>query len=58
MSKYIEELGDFQGSLKEMRYIVNELINKFGENSIINFDAGYNNITAEITKIVKDGTEV
>lgn len=44
MKRNIEELGDFKGSLKQLKYIVDNLIQEFGEDKIIEFDAGYNNI--------------
>ena len=40
----IEELQDFKGSLKQLKYIVDSLNREFGENSIVEFDAGYNNV--------------
>jgi len=40
----IDELSDFRGTLGEFRRIVNRLIKKYGTESKIEFDAGYNNV--------------
>lgn len=42
------ELGDFGGTLKELKDSVESLINKHGENSYIMFEAGYNNIDCKL----------
>lgn len=34
----IPELTEFQGSLKDLQKIVNELVSKYGENTDINFN--------------------
>jgi|GEM_PF-6770370 len=44
MKKSIGELQDFKGSLKQLKYIVDNLVKEFGENSLVEFDAGYNNV--------------
>lgn len=48
MKKSIEELQDFRGSLKQLKYIIDNLVQEFGEDSIIEFDAGYNNVDVKI----------
>ena len=48
MKKSIEELQDFRGSLKQLKYIVDNLVREFGENKLIEFDAGYNNVDVKI----------
>lgn len=48
MGRNIEELDDFEGSLKQLKYIVDSLVIEFGENSIVKFDAGYNNVNVII----------
>jgi len=46
----IRELNDFTGSLGELARIVNLLIEQYGANSSIIFDAGFSNITATLLK--------
>lgn len=43
-----KELGDFSGSLKELKENVDKLIKKYGEDSFVIFDAGYNNIDCKL----------
>lgn len=50
MKKSIEELQDFRGSLKQLKYIIDNLVREFGEDSVIEFDAGYNNVGVKIFK--------
>lgn len=43
-----KELGDFSGTLKELKDNVESLIKLHGEHSYVNFDAGYNNIDCSL----------
>lgn len=40
----ILELGDFRGTLKDFKLKIDKLVETYGENSTIYFDAGYNNV--------------
>lgn len=43
-----KELGDYKGSLEDLKMKVEELINKYGKDSLIIFDAGYNNVDCRL----------
>ena len=43
-TNYAEELADFEGTLIEFRDIIDDLINRYGEDIIIKPDAGYSNV--------------
>ena len=47
----IPELQDFKGSLKQLKYVVDSLVKEFGENSLVEFDAGHNNVDVIIEKV-------
>lgn len=49
-STIISELCDYHGSLGELNKIVESLVKKHGEDAMIEFDAGYNNIIVNVTK--------
>lgn len=40
----IDGLSDFKGTLHEFKNAINILIIDYGENSLISFDAGHNNV--------------
>ena len=40
----IDGLSDFKGTLREFKNAIEILIVDYGENSLISFDAGYNNV--------------
>lgn len=40
----VDGLSDFEGTLCEFRNAIEILIKDYGENSLISFDAGYNNV--------------
>ncbi len=44
----INELDDFRGSLKKLKSIVDELVFTYGEYSLVEFDAGYNNVSVTL----------
>lgn len=62
MERDIEELSDFNGSLKELKSIVDNLIREFGEHSTIRTDAGHNNVSMIVTlhkpKLTRPGVYV
>jgi len=37
-------------SIKQLKKVIDEVSRKYGENSILRFDAGHNNIRAEIKR--------
>lgn len=43
--KDIVELQDFGGTLGELRSIIQKYIDKYGEDTKVSFDAGYNNVS-------------
>jgi hypothetical protein len=47
----IAELEDFKGTLKEFKQIVDKLTLEYGEQSLIYFDAGYNNVDVVIETV-------
>lgn len=47
----ISELGDFRGTLEEFKEILDKLIAEYGEQSLIYFDAGHNNVNVIIETI-------
>lgn len=49
-STIISELCDYHGSLRDLNKIVESLVKKHGEDAMIEFDAGYNNIIVNVTK--------
>jgi len=40
----ISELQDFSGTIKEFKEIVDKLVVEYGEQSLVHFDAGHNNV--------------
>jgi len=46
-------LDDFSGSLEKLAEEVQKLIELHGPNTIITFDAGYNNVSALLTTIIE-----
>ena len=49
MKLEISELQDFAGSLKELHQIIERLIDAYGDDIDIYFDAGYNNVSVYLT---------
>ena len=47
----IGELQDFSGTLEEFKEIVDKLVIDYGKQSLIHFDAGYNNINVIVATI-------
>lgn len=47
----ISELQDFKGTLKEFKEVVDKLTVKYGEQSLVYFDAGYNNVDVIIETV-------
>lgn len=45
----INSLSDYHGSLKKFKEIVDDLTITYGEYSLIEFDAGYNNVSVNLT---------
>lgn len=43
-----DDLGDFTGSLRELKRRVDELIPIYGPEAIVEFNAGYNNIDCNV----------
>lgn len=46
-------LDDFSGTLEKLAEEVQKLIELHGPNTIITFDAGYNNVSALLTTIIE-----
>ena len=42
--------GDKKYTLEEIQAIIQKLIDKYGKDAIIGFDAGYNNVSAFLAK--------
>lgn len=51
-----KQLGDFEGTLKELKANVEKLIVEHGEDSVVSFDAGHNNIDCKLVTVemIKD----
>lgn len=47
-ARNIEPLSDFSGTLKDLHAHITYLMNEYGEESHITFDAGYNNVSAQL----------
>jgi len=46
---YVESLGDYEGSLQQLQFIIEGLIEQYGGETIIKTDAGYNNVSFLLT---------
>ena len=44
----IPELTNFSGTIGELQDILAELLDSYGEDAIIKFDAGYNNVDVSV----------
>lgn len=42
------ELGDFFGTLADLRSIIDKLIVTYGDDAYVRYEAGHNNITADV----------
>lgn len=47
----ISELGDFDGTLGEFKEIIDRLVVEYGQQSLISFDAGYNNVSVIVKTV-------
>lgn len=47
----VDGLSDFKGTLREFKNAIEILITDYGENSLISFDAGHNNVDIIIETI-------
>lgn len=50
---HIKDLDDFGGTLKELQDIIQEAIKTYGEEQIVRFDAGANNVQVILLKEIK-----